>query len=83
MGNSMRKVYLHDLGSYEFRLRNNLIDWDLAYEDMGVDRKTNNIYDEPKFVLAVIKYGVTFITPTLEEWQEHNRIKQEETKPWV
>ena len=68
------KVYLYDLGSYEFPAIN-LIDWDEVYKDVGVDRKTNDVYDEQLFMLSVLKYGIFYMIPTMEQWKEH-RIEE-------
>lgn len=66
------KVYLYDLGSYRYP-SNNIVDWDKVYKDMGVDRKTNDVYDKSLFMLSVIKYGISYMIPTIEEWTEHQR----------
>jgi hypothetical protein len=66
------KVYLYDLGSYEFPAIN-LIDWDEVYKDVGVDRKTNDVYDEKLFMLSVLKYGIFYMIPTMEQWKQHRK----------
>lgn len=73
----MYKVYLYDLGSYKYP--DGIIDWNKVFNDLGVDKKTNDVYDEKKFMLCVIKYGITYMVPTLEEYNRH-KAKELEAK---
>ena len=73
----MYKVYLKNLGSY--RYPHGVIDWDKVYNDLGVDRSTCDVYDEQKFMISVLKYGISYIVVSLEEYN-YNKKKELEAK---